>query len=77
MITNKKRIIKILEKEDILLGVILGASAGYIGAELNYLTHYLLYKKIDILTLIINSTFGVFLFLIFIYLTFLKIKKLK
>jgi len=58
---QKKTITQIMGNKETLVGLILGAGVGYIGAELVYLVHYLFYKEIEIVSFSINSLWGIFL----------------
>jgi len=58
---QKKTITQIMGNKETLVGLILGASVGYIGAELAYLVHYLFYKEIELVSFSINSLWGIFL----------------
>jgi len=58
---QRKTAEQIMGNKETLMGLILGAGIGYIGAELVYLVHYLFYKEIEIVSFSINLSWGIFL----------------
>ena len=58
---KQKSIKQIIGNKYVLVGLILGASTGYIGAELVYLVGYLFHGNIDLEPFLINSSWGIFL----------------
>lgn len=65
---KQKTIKQIIGNKYVLVGLILGASVGYIGAELVYLVGYLFHGNIDLEPFLINSSWGIFLLGLWIWL---------